>query len=521
VIRMYFRKKKSRHKGSFKRLFAGGNKKRIFPPRFLKYFSKVNLEETGKGNQISLVDNHQTIKEKIHFPTFCTVIKGTVVTGPKEFMIQNIIDRSIYLKKPNTVLFIREKLNEINWGVMEKFQTFAIVFEKGKDLTPYLPNVTYITVESMEQSYWDFVNYYRDLFDIPVFAITGTCGKTTTKEMITHILNEKYQVQSTAKSNNSFYANLAYLCGITNETVVAVFETPVGGPGLIVKCCKYFKPTIGMITNIGIDHIQQCGTLDNYIHAKGEILIGLNYKGILLLNADDENTKKISLERYKGRVIYFGVHAEAEYQAKNIQYLENGMAFALVYENINYDVFVPGYGEHQVYNALSAIAAVHQIGFPISEAARRIRSFVNLVSHIETFKGYNGATIINDTWSSNPTSIKAALEVFKNIVEHGRRKIAVIGTVSLLGDDEVGLHREIGEIMAAYELDTLITCGRLASEIANGAMTKNMKNIIVCENTEEVAEILLPLLNENTALLVKTSMYDRSVLHLIKKLQAR
>ena len=361
------------------------------------------------------------LKEKIDFETFCKVIHGTVVHGPKSMKIFHIVNRINHVKKPYTAVFLKNKRKKLRQDRIRSNTPCAIIFEKDQLIDEYLPNVTYIEVENMEKAYWSFVRHYRRMYEIPVFAITGTCGKTTVKEMITQILRSKYNVEATKKTRNGPHRNLRYLCGITEETDVAVFETPVDNPGLLEYNCMYFQPTIGMITNIGVDHLQLCGTVENYIQAKGEIIKGLGYKGTLILNADDERTKKISLDKYKGKLIYFGVHAQADYQASDINFVPDGMEFTLHHQHLKYKVFVPGYGEHQVYNALSAIAAVHQIGFGISEAVEQLKSFINLANHMETVTGYNGSIIIDDTWKSNPTSIEACLKVLKKLVQIKRK----------------------------------------------------------------------------------------------------
>lgn len=456
-------------------------------------------------------------KEKIDFETFCKVIQGTVVYGPKSIKILHLANRIIHVKNPYTAVFLRNKRKKMRPDRISSNTPCAIVFEKNQLIGEYLPNITYIVVEDVEKAYWSFVSYYRSLYDIPVFAITGTCGKTTVKEMIVQILRGKYNVEATINSYNGEKRNLRYLCGITDETDVAVFETPVDHPGLLEYNCMYFQPTIGVITNIGVDHLQLCGTVENYIQAKGEIIKGLKYKGTLLLNADDERTKKISLDKYEGKLVYFGVHAPADYQASDIKFVPNGMKFTLHHQHLKYKVFVPGYGEHQVYNALSAIAAVHQIGFGIGEAVELLQSFNNLSSHLETVIGYNGSLIIDDTWKSNPTSIEASLKVLEKIGAD-KKKIAVIGSSSWLGEEESDIHREIGEMITNYQIDTLIAYGAFASKIAEGA--KGMDGeVFICTTSDELGKLLLPLLNQDASVLLKTCMRDKSIKTLVSMLK--
>lgn len=456
-------------------------------------------------------------KEKIDFKTFCKVINGTVVHGPKSLKIFHIVDNINHLRNPYTALFLRNSRNKLRQQRIISASPCAIIFEKKQIIDNYLPNVTYIMVGNIEKAFWRFVNHYRQMFDIPVFAITGTCGKTTVKEMITQILRSKYNVEATIKTRNGDHRSLRYLCGISEETDVAVFETPVDHPGLLESNCMYFQPTIGMITNIGVDHLQLCGTVENYIQAKGEILKGLGYKGTLILNADDERTKKISLDKYKGKLIYFGVNETADYRASNIRYGTDGMEFTLYHQHLKFKCFVPGYGEHQVYNALSAIAAVHQIGFGISEAVELLKSFKKFSSQLETVTGYNGSMIIDDTWKSNPTSIDACLKVL-NKLGADKKKIAVIGSSSWLGKKESDIHREIGEMIANHQIDMLFAYGTFANQIAAGA--KGMKGkVFICLTPERLEKLLLPLLSQDTAVLLKTCMRDKSIKSLVSMLK--
>ncbi|MDG5788817.1 UDP-N-acetylmuramoyl-tripeptide--D-alanyl-D-alanine ligase [Evansella sp. AB-P1] len=498
------------------------NPKKIYAyctPNSVQMFFRNGFKEKRKIYSITLVEMKYPFRnEKIEFYDFCKCINGKVVHGPKEMIIHQF---SYYMKainNPGTVLFLLGKSGE-------KLQSHkgngncAIVFQKGH-VKEYLPDVTYIEVENVNNAYREFINFYRNRFDIPVYAITGTCGKTTVKEMIAHILHE-YSVVSTMRSRNTPHSNLHYLTEITEETDVAVYETPVNGPRLLEKTCDFFQPTIGIITNIGVDHLNLCGTVDNYIQAKGKMLKGLGHSGTLIINADDENTKKISLDKFKGKVVTFGIDSPADYKASHIKYEKDGMSFTLHLQHMKYDGFVPGYGVHEVYNALTAIAAAHQIGFGVREAIEQLRSFKNIEKHMETFVGYNEATIIDDTWNSNPTSVEAAVKTFHEMGV-GKKKICVIGSMSFLGEKEAKIHEYVGKSVANYPVDTFIAYGKYAYEIAKGAKDVDaVGNVIVCHSVDELEEILLPQLNKETALLFKTSMKDRSLGPLLAKLRKR
>lgn len=449
----------------------------------------------------------------------CELIEGELVSGEKTQSFYDAVDFPPLAKRPNTLVFLYHKLKTNNLKRLERLGSCTVVFEEGTKLEPYSEQITYIKVKDIITAYWKFIDYYRGLFDIPVFAITGTCGKTTTKEMIKHILSGRYSVQATHLSDNTTLSNLEYLCGITEKTDMAVFETPVSGPGLLRFNCRYFKPTIGMITNIGVDHLLYCKTLENYIKAKSEIIAGLNYEGTLLLNADDERIKTIPLKEYRGKIVYFGLSDHADFTATDIKYIDKGMKFKVRHQSTSVQVILPEFGRHQVINALGAIAAVNQVGISVEEAAHRLSTFKNVQSHLEVFESISGSTIIDDTWSSNPTSMEVALEVMANIIK-GKRKIVLLGGMSLLGKNEITIHQEVGKMIAENNIDVLITYGDLAKEIANGAKMHEMKGVIhTCIDAKAVENILIPYLDKNTSVLLKVSMYDKSIMSFLNKLK--
>jgi UDP-N-acetylmuramoyl-tripeptide--D-alanyl-D-alanine ligase len=223
-----------------------------------------------------------------------TLLDGELIQGSDEAIVHYGAYRLKQVRKQNTILFLKQKI--VGWEGLKKF--FPLVLVTQQEFTPneQLADLTVIKVNDTEEAYWNFVNNYRSLFQIPVVAITGTSGKTTTKEMISHILSAYKKIAFTNNSNNSRTAHLDYLLSINEDTEVAVFETAVGAPGDILNAGNYFKPTIGIITNIGAHHLNYCKTLEGYIHAKGEICAALQQKGVLIINADDPNSRKINLE---------------------------------------------------------------------------------------------------------------------------------------------------------------------------------------------------------------------------------
>lgn len=447
------------------------------------------------------------------------IINGTLRQGSDEL---KVLSASYYLdtvSSPNTLLFLKKGW-KMNWSIIEKYAPCVIVVDQDFKEFSSINSCTVIKVENLEEAYWKFVEYYRGLFKIPVLAVTGTNGKTTTKDMIKHILKQFRNVQGTEYSANGRVGHLTYLLRLDDSTEAAVYETAVGKQGDIIYSCRHFKPSVGIITNIGTDHLDGCGTMERYIQAKAEMLTALGDNGILILNADDENIKKIELSKFRGRIVYFGIRNFSEFQASDIEYSSGGMGFILTFHNMKYEILVPGYGEHQVYNAMAAIAAVHELGIGIREAAEGLKTFKNLPAHLELLKGINGSQILDDTWGMNPDSLRAALKTLKSMA-HGRKTIALIGhQISSLGAAAQEVSYQVGDMIAEVGVDVLIMIGSMSDIITKQAASKGLSGeIYTFADTEKVSDFLKDILNENTILLAKCSMFDYPLKELVKSLK--
>lgn len=411
----------------------------------------------------------------------------------------------------NTLVFHLNKHVEMDASKVLNYKSCFIISDQ-----PLLTNMEsmknkFLYVLNIEEAYKKFVHFYRDLFEISIVAVTGTCGKTTTKEMIAQILKNNYNVVHTNSSKNALHYYHDYLMSFDDSTDYGVFETAITHPGHLILGCDYFKPTIGIITTIGIDHLNGCKTLNNYIRTKGEMLAGLQNRGTLIINNDDDNIKKLSFENYEGKVITFGIKNPSDFFAKDIKYYNDGMKFILVYNNQIYNAFVPGYGIHNVYNALAALAALTMLGKDLNESIKYLSKFKHIRSHVEVKKGINDSIIIDDTWSSNPTSMNAALKVLSEKGK-GKVKIAVIGKISYLGDFDKHYYKEIAKMLIENKVDYLLTKDVSAEKIGQHALSigMNPNSFIACKDTGEINRKLKSLLNENTIVLFKVSMLDKT-----------
>lgn len=433
-------------------------------------------------------------------------INGEIARGTDNLVIHDLVTGMKRVKQ-GTLFFDLHHGQYIHSDIFRKNWPYAIVTDKPANFAALTENVTIVRVADIPEAYWKFVDFYRNIFTIPVIGVTGTCGKTTTKEMIKHILAGTYKVNATYKSYNAMFRNLGYLLEIDEDTQAAVYEMGVAFPGDLKASCRYFKPQVGIITNIGIDHLQAFGTLDAYIKAKAEILEGMDFKGTLILNADDENIGRIDLQKYQGKIIYFGLGDKSHFKASNITHENGFLRFQLQYRDKTYHFSIPGHGEFNVFNATASIAAAHATGMEIEEAGNRLASFQNVEKHFEFNKGINGSTIIDDTWSTNPTSVEAALKLLKSLSQ-GKKTIVVLGKMSLLGKQSAKYHYKTGEKVAGLGINQLIVLGDGVQEIGLGALQNGMnpKNIYSCKDSGEAYEILKKSLDEASIALVKTSM---------------
>ncbi|MDN4607594.1 UDP-N-acetylmuramoyl-tripeptide--D-alanyl-D-alanine ligase [Sporosarcina highlanderae] len=448
------------------------------------------------------------------------VMEGRIITGSDDWEVKDVIyyNRHEHANR-NTLLFV-SRADEINWDSISKLGPSLIITDKDvNEVNSVFPNITVIHVRSLVQSYWKFINYYRNLFEIPVVTITGTCGKTTVKDMIRHILQPTWNVHSSISSQNEPRRSLPYLMGIDDYTEAAVFEHGLGNTGNIKHQCMIYQPTIGIVTTIGVHHLDGCGNLEGYIRAKEEIVGGIRDGGTLILNADDENTKKLRTQNFKGKIIYFGTAEKAHFKASHIKFADGGMDFILHTANRTYKAYIPGYGEHQVSNALAAITAAHEIGMDVDAAISRLMTFRNMDRHLEFSKGINGSTIIDDTWTNNPTSVEAALKVLDSIGKD-KNVILILGDINRLGNYEKHYHREIGSMIAKRNIGTLITIGKKAKEIATQAkMDGSTATILSFEKVNEIGDKLYHLFDEKSLVLIKGPMSSRGMIDFAEKLK--
>jgi UDP-N-acetylmuramoyl-tripeptide--D-alanyl-D-alanine ligase len=381
-----------------------------------------------------------------------------------------------------------------------------------------------IKVPNIKTAYWQFISYYRDLLDIPVIGITGTCGKTTTKEMIKHILTPNHNIIATYRNANLVQYNSLTLLKADDKTEFSVFEMGLEKPGDLSASCLYLKPQIRILLNIGTYHLKGCGTPEAYIKAKTEILHGLNpNNGVLILNADDETIKKTDVCKYKN-IVYYGFDDNAYFKAKNFQQFEKGIAFTLIHNNQDFKVSVPGHGRHTVYNALAAIAAVSRLGIAIDEACKKLATYKHFERHQHVRSGVQGCIIINDSWSNSPLALKAALETLKDISGLNKRAV-VLGQMHNLGVGKFAdeQYEKCAEKIVETGVDMLVLAGPNVQRIGTRALELGMDSSKVhfSNCASEIYKLLRPFLNKDSYILVKINSHLSETYNLLTELEEK
>lgn len=323
----------------------------------------------------------------------------------------------------------------------------------------------WIWVKDTKKALQDIGAYYRSLQSLPLVGITGSVGKTTTREMVDAALSARYQVYKTKKNLNSQVGVPLTLSGITEKDEIGVMELGMSEPGELTVIAKITQMDMAVITNVGVTHIEQLGSQENIYREKLSIQDGLKNGGTLLLNGDDELLRNTKAK--EGCItVYYGTGANCDYQAEDI-HMEHGYpAFTAVWKENRIPVRLGIMGRHNILNAMVALAVADLNGVPMEAAVAELEEFRGFQNRQQIYEN-RGITIIDDTYNASPASMEAGIEVLNSMV-NGKRRIAVLADMKELGEQASRFHREIGTYLGSHTVDLLFTLGELAKEIACG-----------------------------------------------------
>ena len=451
------------------------------------------------------MEKNLTVKDIIN----CT--NGKLIIGDENTVCKNFERDSRLIKKDDVFLAIKgEKFNgNLLWKeAFKKGAKVAIVTEldeEEQDFRDYTDKVI-IKVEDPIVALRQIATKKRELYGntIPIIAVTGSVGKTSTKDIIAGVLSQKYKVLKTKDNLNNDIGVPLTILSLQDEDV-AVVEMGMNHFGEISRLSKIAKPSIAVITNIGTSHIGNLGSRENILKAKLEILDGMEKPNLIINNDNDLLHNWYKENKGKMQIRTYGIKSDSQTYATNMSLHEYNSYFDCNIEGHKFAVEVPVPGEHFILNSLCAATIGKALDLTDEQIKLGIESFELTKKRMEITELKNGVKIINDSYNASFESMKASLENLARM-EKGR-KIAVLGDMFELGEYSQKLHRKVGEEVAKNKIDILICTGENSKYLADEAKDKGMPidNIFYKDTIDEVYYTITELLKKDDNILIKAS----------------
>lgn len=430
------------------------------------------------------------------------IVKATKGALLKEADVKEIKAVSTDTRKiEEGTMFIALKGENFNGNnyVLDAFNKgakIAIVDEVKCDLNELKEDVALIKVQNTGRALMDLAKFYREKLGLKVVGITGSAGKTSTKDLVAAVLSDKYKVFKTKGNFNNEIGLPLMILELDSTYDVAILEMGMRGLGQIKELAEIASPDLGIITNIGISHIEILKTRENILKAKMEIATFFDKNNTLVVCGNDDFLGALPEAQYK--IVKTGVGENFEIGAKNIALEELSSKFT-VYDGEKEEEFsldMPG--EHNISNLMLGIAIAKELGVSFEEMKRGLKNIEATSMRLELIKK-DGFSILNDCYNSSPVAVKSAIDVMKNI--EGKRRIAVLGTMRELGHKSEEAHREIGKYAKENGIEKVLCFGNFSKNIKEGYG----EGCTVYENKEELIKDLLNIICEGDIILVKAS----------------
>ena len=364
----------------------------------------------------------------------------------------------------------------------------------------FLPDKFYIAVPDTRLALKALASWYRGQFNIPVVQITGSVGKTTTKEMIASVVSQRYRTLKTAENFNNDIGTPLTLLGLGPEHQAAVIETGMNHFGEIEYLGAMVRPDIAVISNIGDAHIEYLGSREGILKAKCEIFEHLKADGVAILNGDDALLDTVTLPQ---RIVRCGQNEHCETRISDIvDHGVDGITCTVTTARDTYALTIPAPGEHMAYSASMAVAVGEELGLSREEIVRGVAAYEPTGSRMRVIRLPGGRVLLDDCYNANPQSVTAALEVLGRT--DCERRVAVLGDMGELGDLTDQAHFNAGALAAMLGIDFVIAIGSKAARIADGAAMSG-GDVVHFATKEEALPTVREQLRPNTSMLIKAS----------------
>lgn len=435
------------------------------------------------------------------------VTKGKMLFGNEELEVENFSKDTRTIQKGDIYIGIKgEKFDGSNfWNQALDAGATAVIISNiqiSKEEKEKYKDKTIIQVEDTFEALYEIAKYKRSLYNIPVIAVTGSVGKTSTKDIIASVVSQKYKTLKTEGNNNNNIGLPLTILKLKDHEALVV-EMGMNHFGEISLLTNIAKPTLAVITNIGTSHIGNLGSRENILKAKLEILEGMKIPRVIINNDNDllhkwyeENKEKIEIHTY-------GINNSSDVIAEKIELGEEKSKFVVKTSSEKVNIDVPVGGEHFVYNALCGFMVGKVLGLIAKEIQNGISKFELTKKRMDIRVLKNGATLINDSYNASYESMKASLKYLSSRTDF--RKIAVLGDMLELGDFSRELHEKVGEEVANDNIDVLICRGEFAKNIISKANKNKKTQCILLQNNEEILSKLQEILKEGDGVLIKAS----------------
>ena len=435
------------------------------------------------------------------------VTRGKMLFGNEELEVENFSKDTRTIQKGDIYIGIKgEKFDGSNfWNqALDAVATAVIIsnIQISKEEKEKYKDKTIIQVEDTLEALYEIAKYKRSLYNIPVIAVTGSVGKTSTKDIIASVVSQKYKTLKTEGNNNNNIGLPLTILKLKDHEALVV-EMGMNHFGEISLLTNIAKPTLAVITNIGTSHIGNLGSRENILKAKLEILEGMKIPRVIINNDNDllhkwyeENKEKIEIHTY-------GINNSSDIIAEKIELGEEKSKFVAKTSSEKVNIDVPVGGEHFVYNALCGFMVGKILGLSSKEIQNGILKFELTKKRMDIRVLKNGATLINDSYNASYESMKASLKYLSSRTDF--RKIAVLGDMLELGDFSKELHEKVGEEVANDNIDVLICRGEFAKNIISKANENKKTQCILLQNNEEILSKLQEILKEGDVVLIKAS----------------
>ncbi len=361
---------------------------------------------------------------------------------------------------------------------------------------PENTEIPYVLVDDTREAYIKIAAYHRKRFNIPVIGVTGSVGKTTTREMTAAALSSKRVHKNEGNFNNDIGLPAAVLT-LTEDADLAVYEMGMNHFGEISRLSKMVMPDVGIISNVGISHVENLGSREGILKAKLEILDGMKENAPLVINIDNDMLSEVKYSN----LITCGFNEKAMYRAVNWDISNDGTTVEIKTPKDSFEFFIPVIGTHFISNALQAIAAAEAVGINARQAAKDLASY-KTVGMRQNIRKINGITVIEDCYNASPDSMRAGLDVLRLM---GGRKIAALGDMLELGEMSREAHENVGKMAAEMGVDILLCVGEKSVYTVKTATANGIKEAYHFDSKAELSSRLCDIIKAGDTVLFKAS----------------